>query len=97
MSARRGTQLVPIGIPTLCWKTGKYPDGVNQMWILKNLKNLKVLLEHPKSLTFNHITNIKYFDFSTLYTTITHDKLKNKIVIFGTPSFSKTATAVFNM
>ena len=34
--------------------------GVNQMWILKNLKEL---LEHLKSPNFNHITSIKSFDF----------------------------------
>ena len=43
------------------------------MWILKNSKEL---LEHVKSPSFNHVTSIKYFDFSTLYTTIPHQKLK---------------------
>ena len=28
---------------------------------------------------FNHITNIKSFDFSTLYTTIPHQKLTSKL------------------
>ena len=50
-------------------------SGVNQMWILKNSKEL---LEHLKSPNFNHITSIQPFDFSTLYTTIPHDKLKNR-------------------
>ena len=44
------------------------------MWILKNSKEL---LEHLKSPNFNHITTIKSFDFSTLYTTIPHDNLKS--------------------
>ena len=35
-------------------------SGINQMWILKNLKEL---LEHLKSQTFNHVTSIKSFDF----------------------------------
>ena len=48
-------------------------SGINQMWILKNPKEL---LEHFKSPTFNHITTIKSFDFSTLYGTIPHTKLK---------------------
>ena len=38
-------------------------SGVNQMWILKNSKEL---LEHLQSPNFNHITSIKSFDFSTL-------------------------------
>ena len=42
---------------------------VNQMWILKNSNEL---LEHLKSTNFNHITSIKSFDFSTIYTTIPH-------------------------
>ena len=36
--------------------------GVNQMWILKNSKEL---LEHIQYPNFNHITSIKSFDFST--------------------------------
>ena len=44
------------------------------MWILKNSKEL---LKHLKSPTFNHVTSIKSFDFSTLYTTILHQKLKD--------------------
>ena len=46
------------------------------MWILKNSKEL---LEHLKSPNFNNITSIKSFDFSTLYTTIPHDKLKSRL------------------
>ena len=46
------------------------------MWILKNSKEL---LEHLQSPNFNHITNIESFDFSTLYTTIPHQKLKSRL------------------
>ena len=46
------------------------------MWILKNSKEL---LEHRKSPTFNHVTSIKSFDFSTFYTTIPHQKLKDRL------------------
>ena len=46
------------------------------MWILKNSKEL---LEYLKSKTFNHVTSIKSFDFSTLYTTIPHQKLKDRL------------------
>ena len=58
--------------------------GVNQMWILKNSKEL---LEHLKSPNFNNITSIKSFDFSNHYTTIPHDKLKNRLASFIRNSF----------
>ena len=50
-------------------------SGINQMWILKNSKEL---LEYLKSPTFNHETSIKSFDFSTLYTTIPHHKIERQ-------------------
>ena len=46
---------------------------------LRILKNSKELLEHLKSPTFNRVTSIKSFDFSTLYTTIPHQKLKDRL------------------
>ena len=62
-------------------------SGVNQMWILKNSKEL---LDHLKSPNFNLITNIKSFDHSTLYTTIPHQKLKSRLATINeTPSFTK--------
>ena len=54
------------------------------MWILKNSKEL---LEHLKSPNFNNITSIKSFDFSTLYTTIPHDKLKSRLASIIRNSF----------
>ena len=51
-------------------------SGINQMLIIKNSKEL---LEHLKSPNFNHVTSIKSFDFSTLYTTIPHQKLKDRL------------------
>ena len=51
-------------------------SGINQMWILKNSKEL---FEHLKSPTFNQVTSIKSFDFFTLYTTIPHQKLKDRL------------------
>ena len=36
---------------------------------------------------FNHITIIKSFDFSTLYTTISHDKLKSRLASIMWNSF----------
>ena len=59
-------------------------SGVNQMWILKNSKEL---LDHLKSPNFNLITNIKSFDFSTLYTTIPHQKLKTRLATIIRNSF----------
>ena len=54
------------------------------MWILKNSKEL---LEHLKPPNFNNITSIKSFDFSTLYTTIPHDKLKSRLASIIRNSF----------
>ena len=48
-------------------------SGINHMWILKNSKEL---LDNFKSRSFSEISSIKTFDFSTLYTTIPHVKLK---------------------
>ena len=63
------------GLQKYC-ETAYSRSGINQMCILKNSKEL---LEHLKSPTFNHVTNIKTFDFSTLYTTIPHQKLKDRL------------------
>ena len=46
------------------------------MWILKNSKEL---LENLKSHDFSKIDSIKTYDFSTLYTTIPHNKLKSQL------------------
>ncbi|KAK3100197.1 hypothetical protein FSP39_016041 [Pinctada imbricata] len=51
-------------------------SGINHMWILKNSKEL---LEHLKSTHFSRVHSIKAFDFSTLYTTIPHSKLKGRL------------------
>ena len=56
------------GLQKYC-ETAYSRSGINQMWILKNSKEL---LEHLKSPTFNRVISIKSFDFSTLYTTIPH-------------------------
>ena len=50
--------------------------GVNQMWILKNSKDL---LEYIRSRFLSSCYSIKTFDFSNLYTTIPHAKLKDKL------------------
>ena len=42
-----------------------------QMWFLKNSKEL---LENLKVQSLHSVNSIKSFDFSTLYTTIPHDK-----------------------
>ena len=54
------------------------------MWILKNSKEV---CEHLISPNFNHTTSIKSFDFSTLYTTIPRDKLKNRLASIIRNSF----------
>ena len=71
------------GLQKYC-ETAYSRSGVNQMWILKNSKEL---LEHLKSPNFNNITSIKSFDFSTLYTTIPHDKLKSRLASIIRNSF----------
>ena len=58
--------------------------GVNQMWILKNSKKS---LQHLQSPNLNHITSIKDFDFSTLYTTIPHQKLNSRLATIIRNSF----------
>ena len=63
------------GLQKYC-ETAYSRSGISQMWILKNSKQL---LEHLKSLTFNHVTSIKSFDFSTLYIPMPHQKLKNRL------------------
>ena len=44
-------------------------------------------LEHLKAPKINHITSIKSFDFSTLYTSIPHDKLKSRLASIIRNSF----------
>jgi hypothetical protein len=46
------------------------------MWILKNSKDL---LEYIQSRSLSSCNSIKIFDLSTLYTTIPHFKLNNKL------------------
>jgi hypothetical protein len=43
------------------------------------LKNSKDLLDNLKSRSFSQVSSIKTFDFSTLYTTLPHDKLKTRL------------------
>ena len=49
---------------------------MNQMWILKNSKDL---LEYIQSRSLSLCKNIKTYDFSTLYATIPHSKLKERL------------------
>ena len=43
------------------------------------MKNSKDLLDNLKSRSFSQVSSIKTFDFSTLYTTLPHDKLKTRL------------------
>ena len=66
---------VKTGLQSYC--DTNYSRGcVNQMWILKNSKDL---LEYIQSRSLSSCNSIKTFDFSTLYTTIPHSKLKDKL------------------
>ena len=49
---------------------------MNQMWILKNSKDL---LEYIQSRSLSSCNSIKTVDFYTLYTTIPHSKLKDRL------------------
>ena len=51
-------------------------SGINHMWILKNSKDL---FDNLKSRSFSQVSSVKTFDFSTLYTTLPHDKLKTRL------------------
>ena len=71
------------GLQKYC-ETAYLRSWVNQMWILKNSKEL---LDHLKSPNFNIVINITSFDFSTLYTTIPHQKLKSRLATIIQNSF----------
>jgi hypothetical protein len=62
----------------MCCATTYARGGVNQMWILKNSKEL---LANLKAQNFSQINSLKTYDFSTLYTTVPHDKLKSRLFI----------------
>ena len=62
---------VKEGLQKYC-DTAYARSGVNQMWILKNSKEL---LENLKAQSLHSVNSIKSFDFST----IPYDKLKSKL------------------
>jgi hypothetical protein len=60
-------------------------SGVNQMWILKNSKEL------------NHQFFLKSYDFTTLYTTIPHNKLKTRLFsIIDSCFFNKNGKRIYS-
>ena len=59
-------------------------SGVNQMWILKNSKDL---LHNLDSISLSKINSIKTYDFTSLYTTIPHAKLKDRLKTIITDCF----------
>ena len=62
------------------------------------LKNSKELLENLKAQSLHSVNSIKSFDFSTLYTTIPHDKLKSKLKeIINQCFFHKNGNVDFSM
>ena len=58
--------------------------GINEMWILKNSSEL---LQKMNSFHYPKITSIQTFDFSTLYTSIPHQKLKDRIRMLVNQTF----------
>jgi len=76
---------VKDGLQTYC-ETSYSRNGINQIWILKNSKDL---VESLSYYSLSVISSIKSFYFSTLYTTIPHPKLKSRLkdlvtIPFGT-------------
>ena len=69
-------KLITLQHRKYCKQIYKY-TGVNRMWIIDNSKN--VLNRIHKFNLYNNIRNINSYDFSTLYTNIPHDDLKDKI------------------
>ena len=66
---------VKTGLQSYC--DTSYPrGGVNQMWILKNSKDM---LEYIQSRSLSSCYSINTFEFSTLYTTIPHSKLEDRL------------------
>ena len=63
------------GLQSYC-DTSYSRGDVNQMWILKNSKDM---LEYKQSRSFSCCNSIKTFDFSTLYTTIPQSNLNDKL------------------
>ena len=66
---------VKEGLQSYC-ATAFSRSGVNQMWILKNSKELVENLHSPH---FSSVHSVRSYDFSTLYTTIPHAKLKFRL------------------
>jgi len=76
---------VKTGLQSYC-DTSYSRGDVNQMWILTNSKDL---LEHMQYRSLSSWNSIKTFDFSTLYTTIPHSKLKDRLRELVQLSFMK--------
>src|SRR5271170_4379908 len=59
--------------------------GFNFMWIIENSMEVQKLMQKSSK---NKPRNIKTYDFSTLYTSIPHDKLKHEIKLLIQKAFS---------
>ena len=81
-SAKCSTKPVSKLLTTVKDGLKKYCDkiysrsGINQMWILKNSKEL---LDNFNYNSLSSINSIKTYDFSTLDTNIPHTKLKSRL------------------
>ena len=81
------------GLQKYC-ETSYSRSWVNQMWILQNSKEL---LEHLQSPNFNHITNIKSFDFfDPLQAFLTKNLKADSQLSSGTLLFTKMGMADIN-
>ena len=85
---------VKEGLQKYC-DTAYARSDVSKMWILKNSKEL---LENLKAQYIHSVNSIKSFEFSSLYTTIPHDKLKSNLKeIINQCFFHKNGNRRFSM
>ena len=77
---------VITGLQSYC-DTSYSRGGVNQMWNLKNSKDLLNYIHTARSLS--SCNSINTFDFFTFYTTIPHSKLKDRLTQLVQPCFIK--------
>jgi hypothetical protein len=60
-------------------KINRLEEGHNSYPLVCRRPAAKDLLDNLKSRSFSQVSSIKTVDFSTLYTTLPHDKLKTRL------------------
>ena len=59
-----------------CDSLSNNPNDVNRMWIIDNSIHVKKFIKRSNR---NKVRNVRTYDFSTLYTSLPHAKLKERI------------------